>query len=31
MMELQKEIEVPKEIYISPEERQQMIEKLKLI
>ena len=30
-MELQKEIEVPKEIYISPEERQQMIEKLKLI
>ena len=31
MMELLKEIEVPKEIYISPEERQQMIEKLKLI
>ena len=31
MMELQKEIEVPKEIYISPEERQQMIEKLKMI
>ena len=31
MMELQKEIEVPKEIYVSPEERQQMIEKLKLI